>query len=196
MTERQIQLAIIRTITPSICCAAPNYTPNGWWECDLWAVTKAGYAVEYEIKLTAADFNADKHKRSTKLVDRDLCEDAGYRSEYPHRPDGKMWLPVNKHELALKGCGPSKFFYVFPAELAHLEPRVPAWAGVAIAGGDRYSRGIRGLREAPRLHKNKVSKREIAVCQRRMWYRYWQGLEQIQRMCDDRKRTPEIANGT
>lgn len=44
MNERAIQLAILSEIRTSIVCAAPNYTPAKWWECDLWAVTKAGYA--------------------------------------------------------------------------------------------------------------------------------------------------------
>jgi outer membrane autotransporter protein len=40
----------------------PNYTPKNWFECDVMAVTKAGYLEEYEIKLSASDFKADSKK--------------------------------------------------------------------------------------------------------------------------------------
>jgi hypothetical protein len=37
-----------------------NFTPKGWWECDLAYLTKSGYL--FEIKLTAADFRKDGEK--------------------------------------------------------------------------------------------------------------------------------------
>jgi len=61
ITARDIQRALIlpryRQST-----VMPNYTPRGWWECDVFELTKAEMFVEYEIKLSRADFRADRNK--------------------------------------------------------------------------------------------------------------------------------------
>ena len=47
----------------------PNFTPNGWFECDIWVLTKSGYGREYEIKLTVSDFKADAKKMFSGIGD-------------------------------------------------------------------------------------------------------------------------------
>ena len=32
--------------------AIPNYSPDGWWECDVFELTPAGTFREYEVKVT------------------------------------------------------------------------------------------------------------------------------------------------
>jgi hypothetical protein len=41
----------------------PNYTPDRWFECDMFAITKSGYFHEFEIKLTVDDFRQDSNKK-------------------------------------------------------------------------------------------------------------------------------------
>lgn len=166
LTERLIQLAIIRETRTAIVAAAPNYTPAGWWECDLWAVSKAGYATEYEIKLSASDFKADAQKS---------------------RRDWKSRSTLSKHDLLAKGDerGPSRFFYVVPANIEEeIAPLVPSWAGLAtVYHNSRRPDYIHvSIPHAPHLHKRKVTTREIRLCQRRMWYRYWHSLHAVEQM--------------
>lgn len=176
LTERSIQLGIMRDLHGRIVCACPNYTPSGWWECDLWAVTKAGYAVEYEIKLSIADFRADAKKGRTHW--------AGY--------DREQRKPIieqhNKHQLIGSEKGPTRFFYAVPESLVDaVLPELPEWAGLVRAkkwGGIPLAHPVR---DAPRLHSTKVNRREIQMAQRRMWFRYWESLRTIERMAHDAK---------
>ena len=165
MTERQIQLAILRTIAPTLVVACPNYTPINWWECDLWAVSKHGYATEYEIKLSEEDFRNDSRKASIRRT-----------------PDG--YARVAKHDAIGDNVDcPSRFVYVVPPPLAYLQAMIPDWAGFAICDG----RAIQFVKAPTLLHKHKVRAREIRLAERRMWHRYWKALQDIERMRDDHK---------
>lgn len=86
--------------------------------------------------------------------------------------------------------GPCRFFYVVGEDIREaVEAELPMWAGLGVAQRDKYGRTcVFFIKSAPRLHEHKVSRREIALCQRRMWYRYWESLRTIDRMVDDRKR--------
>lgn len=165
-SERTIQLAILSEIRSSIVCACPNYTPSHWWECDLWAVTKAGYAVEYEIKISVQDFKADAAKGKVPWNDN-------YVGALPR---------TTKHtELAaFNPRGPSRFFYVIPTELEEaIKPILPAWAGLGLFDGGR---GVVFVKSAPSLHRVKVKPREIRLAQTRMWHRYWDAISQLERL--------------
>ncbi len=158
----------MRTIRTSIVCACPNYTPVDWWECDVWAVSRAGYATEYECKLTVADFRADAKKAST--THRYDC--AGGWSQTKEVKHGKLFDADPK--------GPSRFYYVVPLALASLEQECPAWAGFATLINDGEWRcGIRVLKNAPQIHRKKIDRREIRLAQSRMWYRYWDTIEAL-----------------
>lgn len=171
MTERQIQLGILRDLGASIVCACPNYTPAKWWECDLWTVTRSGYAVEYEIKLSARDFRAD-------------------RAKIQRRWNGVEVTHHTKHERVGEAIGPSRFFYVVPRDLVPaIEAKLPEWAGLGVCterGGDPRA-WYTEVRTAKVLHRVKVPRREIVLAQRRMWFRYWKAIEDIERMKHDRQ---------
>lgn len=117
----------------------PNYTPAGWYECDVFEITKAGYFREYEVKLTRADFKADAEKRHN-----------GWRAAL-----------TTKHEAMGDPRGPSQFWFVTPKGLVTLDD-VPAWAGLIILidrGTDRpwHNRfGPLQVKAAPKLHRQKV----------------------------------------
>lgn len=167
MTERDLQLGIVAHWRSSLVVAVPNYTPDGWWECDVWGVTKAGYWVEWECKLSREDLRADASKRKERMVP-------------PGEPRGKWTREIRvKHEvITTDPRGPSRFWYVVPDALEIQPEEVPPWAGLAVASkarGDWVS--ISCVKLAPDLGRRKTSPREIRLAERRMWYRYWNCLK-------------------
>lgn len=163
MTERLLQTRLFWKIRSSCVIAAPNYTPLNWWECDVWAVTKAGYAVEYEIKLSKSDFDADSRKVKRQ-----------YKS-------GLGVVERNKHQSIGAESGPSRFYYVIPESLES-QIVLPEWAGLITCRPSGWTNMIRN--RAPMLHKKKVGRREIRLAQTRMWQRYWDLLHENQHRMD------------
>lgn len=159
----QIQLALMREcFRRHLCC--PNYTPSGWWECDVFEVTKAGCFYEYEIKLSVADFKADARKENRKWIDG-YGEDAKYDV-------------TNKHDLLSKGDsrGPQRFFFVVPKELAD-QIVIPAWAGLITvryyeSAKSRFKASIQTEKDAPRLHKQKVNPKVLEHVRGIFYYRF------------------------
>lgn len=146
MTARDIQRALI-VERYSRSFVLPNYTPKGWWECDVFEITKAGYFVEWEIKLSRSDFLADQKKR---------------RMGWRYREDlkrGEMCELGAKHAKLKEAdqAGPSRFWFVLPVGIVTLS-EVPDFAGVMRA--IRFSRDhappfrvrFEIERDAPRLH--------------------------------------------
>lgn len=174
ITERGIQLAIYADKSGASQILCPNYTPAGWWECDLWQVTKAGYCTEYEIKLSVADFKIDAKKTQQR-----------YERLDENKP-GRT-IHENKHDLLANGCerGPSRFFYCIPGELVdQIQPLLPSWAGLMIFKPFRikYHRPHSSIvKPAPKLHKAKVCPREIELCKDRVMFRYWNALDKLSR---------------
>jgi len=184
ITERTIQLLLHRTWGLRARVAMPNYTPAGWHECDLWVVTKAGYMREYEIKLSVADFRADRNKmESPKWT---LDEHGEWTASKPR----------TKHHRLAEGDpkGPVQFWYVTPAGLlAGLT--LPTWAGlIEVEMRPRPSSAIPRLvyagepTNAPRLHSSKVGQsiidHALGVC----YYRYWDAIRDLRRSRDDHER--------
>ena len=64
-TADEIELAVSAWFNPRANCSVPNV----WWgmdlnhECDLFIVTRAGYAYEVEIKVSKSDLVRDGRKR-------------------------------------------------------------------------------------------------------------------------------------
>lgn len=117
MNARKIQqrLMIDRYREGLVC---PNYTPNGWWECDVFEMTKAGFFREYEIKLSLQDFRADRRKVS--------------RHWNGEIVDGKFQMnEERKHDFLARGDsrGPVQFWFVAPRGIIPVE-EVPEWAGL------------------------------------------------------------------
>jgi len=132
----------------------PEYCPRGWWPCDVWDVTKDGYAVEYEIKTSKADFLNDSKKSVSKWPSKEI---------------------TYKHDLLSKGDprGPSRFFYVTPKGLIPLE-LIPKWAGL-IEITDDWHRGVgceSVKKTAPQLHRIKVDEKIIAHAKTIPYWRF------------------------
>lgn len=144
----------------------PTYAPKGWWECDVFELTPAGYFREYEVKMTRADFLADRRKgtRGWRME--------GGRPDCRHRFAARVCLlcgagyrPVlteSKHGLieARDPRGPSRFWYVAPEGLLTAAD-LPAWAGL-IEVAARQVGAVprlweRETRAAPVLHREKLA---------------------------------------
>lgn len=148
MTCRDIQRQLIRD-RYSKGFAIPNYTPSGWFECDVFEITKAGFFREYEIKLTVSDFRADEKKRRT---DWKITSNGNYE----RTSSGQKLQMLSECRLR----GPSRFYYVAPIGLLTLD-HIPEWAGFIEMEyiSDSYwpwNHLQRTRREAPQLHRSKV----------------------------------------
>ncbi len=172
MNEPKIQNALWLDRGRAHALVCPNYTPSGWFECDMWMVTKAGYATEFEIKLSAKDFKIDGQK-----AQRFYPNSSNYELSHAER-----WKSEDhrKHDLlaAHDPRGPSRFFFVVSPEVGLTADNAPAWAGVILAemvetwnGAKRLV--LRELKAAPKLHGTKVNPKIIDHCRGVFFYRYW-----------------------
>lgn len=143
----------------------PNYTPPGWWECDLFVITNSGYFTEYEVKVSRADFFADTHKAR----DLPITTEQWLKLRRSQEAAKATGLPVperpveRKHHLLYQGDirGPAKFWYVVPDGLIQAD-ECPHWAGLIFVK-DRAGNEFRSAawlsftrqRAAPFIHRVK-----------------------------------------
>lgn len=162
MTEFDIQRLLMsgRTTRGQICM--PNYTPRGWWECDIFHVTDSGYMREYEVKLTRQDFFRDQDKHTEPLYLG--CRHSGW---------GRSRDYVRKHDLLRSGyeCGPKQFWFVVPQGLVALE-EVPGHCGLIEVAWRRDRLSIENEKRAPELHKAKVRDQVLGHARGVCVYRY------------------------
>lgn len=161
MTANQIILALMRDRYRRTF-VLPRFTPLGWWECDVFEQTKAGYWREYEVKTSRADFFGDASKARTLRVRQ-----------------GDEWVrpTVTKHEL-LAGhspIGPSQFWFVVPAGLVQLD-EVPEWAGLIECverprGPHKWRVRLSETRSAPRLHRKPLDEAVVKVAREACYWR-------------------------
>lgn len=160
MNEKRIQHSLFYMHSQSSMLMIPNYTPAGWWECDLLRITKAGYAEEFEVKVSVSDFKADSKKA-----------DDGH-TVWRHGVREVVRGPMTKHEClaARDPKGPCRFWFAMPEEIAE-QVEIPEWAGL-ISFGKRSMTG-RVIKVAPQLHRQKISDRVIDHAKGVFYYRYW-----------------------
>jgi len=152
MTAREIQRRLIHDKRQST--VMPNFTPRQWFESDVIEITRARIWVEYEIKISRADFFADSQKGVHQF-------DNGQSS---------------KHRQVAAGKGPSRFFFVVPHMLV-TELDVPIWAGLIYA---TERKGVRApfniilsvQRKAPYLHRRKFQDFDMCKIHLSAYYRY------------------------
>ena len=165
--EREIQLALFNRYSSQFAFAAPNYTPREWWECDLWAMLRSGYVIEYEIKLSMSDFHADKNKRMTFF-------------DYEEQ-EQKTFV---KHEMLSERSTrcPNRFMFCVPATISEkVIKAIPDWAGLLVydfeASYYPHSERITKIKPAPLIHKTKCQDDELRKCMNCLTNRYWPLLE-------------------
>lgn len=147
----------------------PHVTPKGWWECDMFATTKAGYWSEYEIKMSRSDFLNDFKKKMAVVNGRRrssrFCNDHN---------------TLNKHELlaAHDIMGPSYYWFCTPEGLVDIS-EVPEYAGLiefpapkTLKSSPHWSVYYQVRKKAPRLHGEKFSEDRDRKLAMQIPYRY------------------------
>lgn len=159
-TEPIIQEAIYRETHDRSLIVIPNYTPAGWFECDIFQVTRARYPVEYEIKTNLSDLRREKKKRRKHLA-----------------LPGKI---VFTHQR------PRRFWYVVPEEIAaRAKGEIPEYAGLMVASqtdldlrhkkmpGGKCRITLRCKKQAPNLPAEKIPEGRLLKIYQAFYYRYW-----------------------
>ena len=179
MNEHKVQNRLYRDLWNGSQLLVPNYTPAGWWECDMLQVTKSGYGIEHEIKLTRSDFMADAKKSKDDpagwwkfCAERKKWSEENKGIAMKDRPPVPEQKQLNKHQLMAQGSplGPKQFYYVTPEGLID-EGELPDFAGLKTFKDGRHK--IKTVVKAPVLHKNKVSEKVLEHARGVFYYRYW-----------------------
>lgn len=167
LTARRITNGLWFDLSSGSRLVVPRYTPQKWWECDVWRLTKAGFVDEYEIKLTVADFKKDFEKTSSgSLV---------IGTGFPFRITNSE--VKRKHDLIAAGdsTGPNRFWFIAPSDVLP-KVTIPEYAGVMEAfTSNRHPDGrafFRLIRKAPWLHKQKWDGDPVKVRDVFYW-RFW-----------------------
>ncbi len=134
-------------ISGNVLTAVPNfYIENDWdktFECDLFVITKSLITIEYEIKMTKADYLKDFEKRTTLS---------------------------KKHDLIENGERTNRFYFVLERDI---DVVVPKYAGlIEFKVYDGYIR-FEKKKDAPLLHKNKAEDKLIRRCANKLLWRYY-----------------------
>lgn len=121
------------------------------WESDLFCVTKSGYSIEIEVKVSRSDFLADFKKPK-----HDLLIAAFEKKKYVMH-DKKVMDHYSQPGCYFKysvtaEITPNRFFFAVPENLIS-ELEVPSYAGLMyVDDHGRYTI----IKNAPLLHKNKI----------------------------------------
>lgn len=152
MNERLIQKRIMSWAYQGSSFVCNNYTPKGWFECDVFEITKSGYGIEYEIKLTRGDFRADRFKEQRR-----------------HDWELNKTTVLNKHTALRERSEvtPNRFYYAVPKGLISPE-ELPDWAGLLYIRETHIER----VKPARMLHKIKVADKVRAHLLRSFYHRY------------------------
>jgi hypothetical protein len=164
MTAEDLTIAIMENRGAPGSVTLPNFYPEGWWECDVFEVTKSGYFYEFEVKLSVADFRRDATKTRAKTLtpaekDEYWAAHAAYcRAPRDSKPPCPAWPNESKHSRLARGCpkGPSRFWFVVPESIEEaITKSLPSWSGLLVGrmSDRKFSRCyIQETVKAPRLH--------------------------------------------
>lgn len=149
--ETRIQLRLFHDLNSrGHTVILPNIS-HSWlpWEADLISVTKSNYMNEYEIKISLQDFKKDFEKRKHQYFKRDLGHARNYGT-------------------------PNYFWYVAPPKAVPI--CIPDYAGlIVLEPCNRYGMSyyLSRVRNAKRLHTNKLSEHGKFKMLRTLMYKYW-----------------------
>lgn len=110
----------------------PNFYVDGY-EMDVFKLTASDICVEYEIKVSRADFKKNFKKNFKSFFDNEL---------------------INKHDKIKKGtrlC--NRFYFVVPEGLINIS-EIPEYCGLIYYNEERNK--LTSIRGAKMLHKNKL----------------------------------------
>jgi len=129
-----------------------------WGECDLLTMTKAGYLREYEIKLSKADFLADRKKRHDVRIEGARFSD--WKKNYKEM--SKLEWLASEYNKSVK-----EFTYVISGfEIEEYE--LPDYAGLMVFNPDSWQ--ISEIRAPKKLGGKKADERlQIYLLQKCMY---------------------------
>ncbi len=147
LNECRIQIALYYRFNAGWKVACPNIYYYWTWECDVLALTKSDYLIEYEIKISKADFDNDIKSKSHK----------------------HLFL---KNQQNAKS--PNRFYYVVPVELED-KITIPEYAGLITVRKNMFDDyyDVRVKKKAPKLHNRKPSEKSKERIFHSCYYRAW-----------------------
>jgi hypothetical protein len=150
MNERNIQIILYNHYWNSWEMAVPNSNYYWTWECDVLAVMKSLYMVEFEIKTSVSDFKADFKNKADKH---------------------------NILETQCRNKSPNRFYYVIPDDISD-KCDVPKYAGKIVIKNQGWKASPVYEKKAPLLHKRKISENGLIRLGRSLHYRAWSYLKE------------------
>ena len=171
MTETDIQRLLYwqHLIHRSRDVGMPNVFVYGGNESDYLTITKAGFVDEYEIKISRADFLADKRKdrHERYQVITPWRWDSGSVHEYVGG-ERMRWPYTYLRQSTLADQYPNRFWYVVPDGLVGPDD-LPSYAGLTYVKDDNRCTDIV---KAPQLHKEKAPNRVRAKVMAAAYHRF------------------------
>jgi hypothetical protein len=158
MTEKSIQIAVRRWFGNYDYKLCNTFLFN--WESDFFAISKSGYSVEVEIKISKADFKKDfTHKVDKHQLLSNHKKPAVMKYKIPHEPRLRRgeteyaWFHGESSSVSFccpANYIPNKFYYACPDGLIKVED-LPPYAGLLYTGNGN----VWEVKPAPFLHKIK-----------------------------------------
>lgn len=149
ISSKSISCALLRHLRfrAAGCIILPNvYVGSSPWEADAIKVTKSCYWVEYEVKVSVADYRADFSKRRSRWVHDGMTKHEAYSSTDTISLSARH---SNQHGVIPK---PKQFYFVVPEGLLD-GIDVPAHCGIIQVAPDslRIGWNVMVTRVAPNL---------------------------------------------
>lgn len=167
MTEARIQDALAHYLshkTRSDLALVPNCGALGH-EADMLRVTKDRDVIEYEIKVSKADYRRDAKKDRTLWITH---LNAPHIQATVHRSLTRGYLRL-----------PHRLYYVTPAGLLEDE-EIPAWAGVIEATESETGwLSLRVRKRGRRIHDLVAPARTLEYAYRGQAIRYWEARREL-----------------
>lgn len=180
ITEYEIQNELFRHLRCSqYKMIVPNIDCITGFEADLLCVTRAGYAEEYEIKLTLSDFRADLKKRAKHASLSGAVKEVPHPfAEYKAVEERTILIPIDstadKYRALRERCWPThrpkRFWYVI-CGFNVPEPEIPSYAGLMRYVPDRKI--FESIKPAPKLKASPMNERDLHHAANNMIWRYW-----------------------
>lgn len=145
------------------------------WECDFFAISSSGYAVEVEVKVSRSDFFADFKKEEKHRLFNNHKKTVIVESKYPFQPflrrrqelsiDGEFMIGDHSQVYFCNPANrlPNKFYYAVPRDLISLA-EVPPYAGLFYYQGGMLTE----VKRAPFLHKV-INDKKDTLLQKYYW---------------------------
>jgi len=153
----------LRRSTPTRILHIPNETTLFSGEADLISVTGARLCHEYEIKLSRADL-----KRECRIA-AEASDAKARRDELIDPKDSTKWLKHWKIHKRIGGI-PNYYWIACPPSILN-GIRIPDHMGIVTVEDREYP--IKTVREATKLHSEKLSDSTVAKLHHYVHRRYW-----------------------